>query len=87
MLALAATMVLYRGETVPLSDDPATLAWFAQAWAKVDGGAWSLAQLAAGWLAEVRLWGRDLNEVPGLTGAVAAALETIRKQGMRAALA
>ena len=36
--ALAATMVLYRGETITLSDDPATLAWFAQGWARVDRG-------------------------------------------------
>jgi tagaturonate reductase len=84
--ALAATMVLYRGGVIALSDDPATLAWFEQAWKRVDGGEWSLAQLAAGWLAETRLWGRDLNEVPGLTYAVTVALEQIRKQGMRAAL-
>ena len=85
--ALAATMVLYRGETITLSDDPATLAWFARGWARVDQGEWSLAQLAAGWLAETRLWGRDLNEVPGLSHALTVALERIRKQGMRAALA
>lgn len=85
--ALAATMVLYRGGVIELSDDPATLAWFEQAWKRVDAGEWSLAQLAAGWLAEARLWGRDLNEVPGLTYAVTVALEQIRKQGMRAALA
>jgi tagaturonate reductase len=84
--ALAATMVLYRGDVIQLSDDPATLAWFGQAWKKVDAGEWSLAQLAAGWLAETRLWGRDLNAVPGLSDAVTAALEQIRKQGMRAAL-
>jgi tagaturonate reductase len=85
--ALAATMALYRGGVIPLSDDPATLAWFEQAWKRVDGGEWSLAQLAAGWLRETRLWGRDLNELPGLTDAVTASLEQIRKQGMRAALA
>jgi tagaturonate reductase len=85
--ALAATMVLYRGDVIALSDDPATLAWFEAAWKKVDGGEWSLARLAAGWLAETRLWGRDLNQVPGLGHAVTAALEQIRKQGMRAALA
>lgn len=83
---LAATMVLYRGGVIALSDDPATLAWFEQAWARVDGGEWSLAQLAAGWLACDRLWGRDLNAVPGLGYAVTVALEQIRKQGMRAAL-
>ena len=84
--ALAATMVLYRGDIIALSDDPATLAWFQQAWARVDGGEWSLAQLASGWLAEARLWGRDLNTVPGLADAVGVALEQIRTQGMRTTL-
>lgn len=86
VLALAATMVLYRGDLVTLSDDPVTLAWFQQAWGRVDGGEWSLAQLASGWLAQSRVWGRDLNDVPGLTYAVTVALEHIRKQGMRNAL-
>jgi tagaturonate reductase len=83
VLALAATMVLYRGELIELSDDAANLDWFRQSWPKVDGGEWSMAQLAAGWLANVRLWGRDLNEVQGLADAVAAALERIRQQGIR----
>jgi tagaturonate reductase len=87
VLALAATMVLYRGGTIALSDDQAKLDWFAQAWAKVDGGEWSLAQLASGWLANGALWGRDLNEVPGLTYALTVALDQIGKQGMRELLA
>jgi tagaturonate reductase len=87
VLALAATMVLYRGEVIELSDDAANLAWFRDAWPKVDAGAWSMAQLAAGWLANAALWGRDLNEVPGLTYALTVALEQIRKQGIRELLA
>jgi tagaturonate reductase len=87
VLALAATMVLYRGGVIELADDPAHLGWFRQAWDKVDGGDWSLAQLAAGWLANRALWGRDLNEVQGLTYAVTVALEQIRKQGIRELLA
>jgi tagaturonate reductase len=87
VLALAATMVLYRGEIIELSDDAANLAWFRDAWPKVDGGGWSMAQLAAGWLANATLWGRDLNEVPGLTYALTVALEQIRKQGIRELLA
>jgi len=83
VLALAATMVLYRGGVIELADDAATLAWFAEAWPKVDAGAWSPAQLAAGWLANRQLWGRDLNEVPGLTYAVTVALEQIRQRGIR----
>jgi tagaturonate reductase len=87
VLALAATMVLYRGEVIELSDDAANLAWFRDAWPKVDAGAWSMAQLAAGWLANATLWSRDLNEVPGLTYALTVALEQIRKQGIRELLA
>jgi tagaturonate reductase len=87
VLALAATMVLYRGEVIELSDDAANLAWFRDAWPKVDTGVWSMAQLAAGWLANATLWGRDLNEVPGLTYALTVALEQIRKQGIRELLA
>ncbi|TQK11601.1 tagaturonate reductase [Herbaspirillum sp. SJZ107] len=83
VLALAATMVLYRGDLIELSDDPANLDWFRQAWPKVDSGAWSMAQLASGWLANAKLWGRDLNEVPGLTYAVTVALEQIRRRGIR----
>jgi tagaturonate reductase len=87
VLALAATMVLYRGGVIELADDPAHLAWFRESWAKVDAGDWSPAQLAAGWLANRALWGRDLNEVAGLTYAVTVALEQIRKQGIRELLA
>jgi len=83
VLALAATMVLYRGGVIELADDAANLAWFRQAWPRVDSGEWSQAQLAAGWLANARLWGRDLNELPGLTDALAVALEQIRTRGIR----
>ena len=87
VLALAATMVLYRGGLIELADDRANLDWFAQAWARVGGGEWSVAQLASGWLANRALWGRDLNEVPGLTYALTVALEQIGKQGVRDLLA
>jgi len=76
-------MVLYRGDLIALSDDAANLDWFRQSWPKVDSGAWSMAQLASGWLANATLWGRDLNEVPGLTYAVTVALEQIRRRGIR----
>ena len=87
VLALAATMVLYRGGTIELADDKANLDWFAQAWSKVSSGEWSLAQLASGWLANRALWGRDLNDVPGLTYALTVALEQIGKRGVRELLA
>jgi tagaturonate reductase len=86
VLALAATMVLYRGGVIELADDPAHLAWFAQGWGRVDAGELDLHGLAAGWLGKAALWDKDLNEVAGLTAAVAAALEKILGKGMRAAL-
>jgi tagaturonate reductase len=87
VLALAATMVLYRGGVIALSDDKANLDWFAHAWGKVGAGEWSLAQLASGWLANEALWGRDLNGVPGLTYALTVALEQLGKKGVRELLA
>ena len=87
VLALAATMVLYRGKTIALSDAPDTLQWFAQAWQDVDAGRISTADLAGGWLAKSALWGRDLNGIPGLRTALTTALEQIESGGMRAALA
>jgi tagaturonate reductase len=86
VLAMAATMVLYRGGTIELADDPATLAWFRAGWTRVTAGAWTLADLAAGWLAHAPLWGRDLNAVPGLHAALAAGLARIDAHGVRAAL-
>jgi tagaturonate reductase len=87
VLALAATMVLYRGGVIDLADDPATLAWFRAGWDKVGSGAWTLDDLARGWLAHAPLWGRDLNAVPGLAAQVAANLRDIEGQGIRALLA
>ena len=86
VLALAATMRLYRGDVIALSDDAASLAWFSQGWADADAGRLTLPELAQGWLAQERVWGRDMNAVPGLAPAVAAALQDIASQGMRGAL-
>lgn len=86
VLALAATMRLYRDDVIALADDAATLDWFKSAWADVDSGKQSLAQLAQGWLANEKVWGRDLNVVPGLAQAVTNALARIDAQGIRGAL-
>jgi tagaturonate reductase len=87
VLAMAATMVLYRGGVIDLADDPATLAWFRAGWDKVGSGAWTPDDLARGWLAHAALWGRDLNGVPGLAAQLAADLRAIDGQGIRALLA
>ncbi|MBB5368061.1 MULTISPECIES: tagaturonate reductase [unclassified Janthinobacterium] len=86
VLALAATMRLYRGDVIVLSDDAASLAWFGQGWFDVDSDRQTLLQLAQGWLANDKVWGRDMNVVIGLAQAVAAALQRIEQQGMRGAL-
>ena len=86
VLALAATMRLYRGDVIALADDAATLDWFKSAWADVDSGKQSLAQLAQGWLANEKTWGRDMSAVPGLAQAVTTALVRIDADGMRGAL-
>lgn len=86
VLALAATMRLYRGDVIALSDDAASLAWFAAGWAEVDAGSQTLLQLSQGWLANHHVWGRDLNQVDGLAQAVADALARIDALGMRGAL-
>ncbi|MBK4734338.1 tagaturonate reductase [Noviherbaspirillum pedocola] len=86
-LALAATMALYRGDRIRLADDEASLRWFRDAWAAHDAGELSLQAMVRGWLANVALWGRDLNAAPGLTDATTRALEVITQHGMREALA
>jgi len=86
VLALAATIRLYRGDVIALADDAATLDWFKSAWADVDSGKQSLAQLVQGWLANEKTWGRDMHAVPGLAQAVTTALVRIDADGMRGAL-
>jgi mannitol-1-phosphate/altronate dehydrogenase len=53
----------------------------------VSAGEWSEAQLVQFWLANMALWGRDLNNVAGLAAAVTAAVRRIGREGMRQALA
>ncbi|MBV8034287.1 tagaturonate reductase [Roseateles sp.] len=86
VLALAATVRLYRGDRIALSDDAAHLEWFAAAWADVDADRLTRQELARRVLAREALWGRDLNEIPGFTAALGAALASIDEAGMRGAL-
>jgi tagaturonate reductase len=82
--AFAATMVLYRGNTIALKDDPTILSWFAEGWSKFDTGTWLLSDLVEHWLANTELWkGRNLNSVPGFAAAVEASIARILSNGMR----
>lgn len=84
--SLAATMALYRGGVIPLADDPAILQWFSTAWARVGRGEKTIAEMVGEWLGNRALWGRDLNEIPGLPAAVADTIARIDRDGMRKVL-
>ena len=83
VLALAATMHLYRGQQIKLADDAANLEWFTTAWSRVEQGEWSLHTMAVEWLGYTPLWGSDLNGLAGLTEALTDALAQIAQHGMR----
>lgn len=87
VLGLAAIISYYKGgkrgedEIVP-NDDPAIIQLLSDLWASGD-----VRKVAEGVLAASDLiWGEDLNLIPGLTDALAADLEIIQKDGMRAAV-
>ena len=86
VLGLAAIITYYKGgkrgdvEIVP-NDDAAIIALLKDLWASGD-----VRKVAEGVLAAEFIWGEDLNLIPGLTDLVAADLELIRKEGMRAAV-
>lgn len=86
VLALAATMWLYRGELIELADEPARLAWWQSAWSRYDAGSLSLRELVQHALADTTLWGRDLSALPGLVDSVRTALADLSLHGVRAAL-
>ena len=86
VLGLAAIITYYRGgkrddvDIVP-NDDPAIMGLLSELWASGD-----VRKVAEGVLSAEFIWGEDLNKVPGLADLVAADLELIMKEGMRAAV-
>ncbi|MDY7545168.1 tagaturonate reductase [Glaciimonas sp. CA11.2] len=86
VLALAATLLLYRGDVVILSDDAATLTWFQDAWSRVKTGQDTTRDLVGQWLANTSLWNSDLNQIDGLTNAVVSALASIERDGILATI-
>ena len=86
VLGLAAIITYYKGgkrgdvEIVP-NDDAAIIALLKDLWASGD-----VRKVAEGVLAAEFIWGEDLNLITGLTDLVAADLELISKEGMRAAV-
>ena len=77
VIAFAAFIRLYRGdwrgETIELNDDPATLSWFKAQWAQCE----STEALVQRVLGEVDLWGEDLSKVPGLAPGLSECLREI----------
>ena len=86
VIAFAATLVLYRGNHISLSDDTATLTWFARAWSEVATGERTLLELVTQWLSNQPLWKENLNDIPGLTNALTEALILIEGNGIKAVL-
>jgi tagaturonate reductase len=86
VLGLAAIITYYKGgkrgdvEIVP-NDDAAIVALLKDLWASED-----VRKVAEGVLGAEFIWGEDLNLIPGLADLVAADLELIRNEGMRAAV-
>ena len=86
VLGLAAIITYYKGgkrgdvEIVP-NDDAAIVALLKDLWALED-----VRKVAEGVLGAEFIWGEDLNLIPGLADLVAADLELIRNEGMRAAV-
>jgi len=86
VLGLAGIITYYKGgkrgdvEIVP-NDDAAIVELLKNLWATGD-----VRKVAEGVLAAEFIWGENLNAVPGLTDMLAADLELIQTEGMRAAV-
>ena len=86
VLGLAGIITYYKGgkrgdvEIVP-NDDAAIVNLLKELWAGED-----VRKVAEGVLGAEFIWGENLNEIPGLTDLLAANLELIQKEGMRAAV-
>ena len=77
VLAIAAFIRMYKGtwqgKTIPLKDNPETLAWFAEQWETST----DTAELVRVVLANTNLWETDLNAVDGLHTELTHALNAI----------
>ncbi len=91
VFSLAALIVFYRGERggdkIALADDAFILDLFRDGWAAVRSGSLDPAGLVGRVLGLERLWGRDMNAVPGLPGLLARQVQQILREGMERAAA
>lgn len=86
-----AAMIAYfkgnvKGEEYPVQDDQWILDFYKEAWGECDGTPESIYALTGKVLALDKNWKRDLNEIPGLTQAVAGYLFLIESVGMKRAV-
>ena len=91
VFSLAALIAFHRGErsggAIELLDDAPILELFREGWAAVRSGSLDTAGLVRRVLAFERLWGRDMNGIPGLGDLVARQLASIVRLGMERAAA
>lgn len=78
-LAFAALILSYRGDVIRPHDDPAIVKFFSKAWENSH----TVVETVLG---NEKLWGQDLNQIPGLTESIQQDIEKIEKEGARKAL-
>ncbi|WP_278550050.1 tagaturonate reductase [Cloacibacillus evryensis] len=100
VFSLAALLTVYRdgersggmlrskrdGAPFEMRDDEKVLEFMGETWKSYTPTPEGARRTAQTFLAESAIWGRDLNDIPGLAGAVAENLLRITEKGMRAAM-
>ncbi|MFB5265283.1 tagaturonate reductase [Paenibacillus enshidis] len=90
VFSLAALIAFYKGkrgeQTIELADDPDVLDWFREHWAACDGAEAGVRRLTEQVLGNEAFWGKDLNDVSGLTDLTAGFVAQIETQGMKETL-
>lgn len=75
-----------NGEEYRIQDGQSILEAFASFWSGFDGSSQGVQELTEAVLQREDWWGKDLRQLPGLTGAVSTFVESILRRGMRATL-
>ena len=92
LFSLAALMLFYRGQRtitgqpIALNDDPKFIEMFKELWAAHDGSKEATRKLVVSVLGLKEHWGKDLNEVAGVTDFVTEALDLMVNMPMRDAI-
>ncbi len=90
VFSLAALLAYNKGEVdgvqYTLNDDPGHLDFFRNLWSQNNGSPESIHHITKQALAYSSLWGKNLNQIEGLTQAVSAYLYLIEQVGMKQAI-